>query len=182
VFSPNRNFIRELQRQVIRDVNSNLLNEGVIANVKTPLNQILNQNINSGGSFAGFQTQLTNFIKGNDKIEGRLLSYTKTHLSDTLFTYSRSWQEAVTADLKLEFYLYSGGLTAGGSRDFCIKHAGNFYHRKEIEAFAKQEWKGKNPLTTKSSIFVLAGGYNCRHSFIPVSEKIVPKEVLERAA
>lgn len=186
IFSPKRNFIKELQAQVIRDVNINLLNEGLIAQVKTPLNQILNQNINSGGSFSGFQQQIRNYILGNEKVEGRLLNYTKTMLSDTLFNYSRTWQDAVTNDLGLEFYLYAGGLTAGGkgssgSREFCIERTGNFYHRKEIEAMADLQWKGRNPLTTKSSIFTLLGGYNCHHSVIPVSELIVPKEVIQRA-
>jgi hypothetical protein len=184
IFSPNRTFIKELQKQVIRDVNTNLLNEGVIAQVKTPLNQILSQNINSGGSFAGFQEQLRNYIKGNDSIEGRLLKYTTTYTADTLFNYSRTWQDAVTSDLGLEFYLYSGGLTGGkkgtGSREFCIERTGKFFHRKEIEQWADLDWKGKNALTTKSSIFSLAGGHNCKHSMIPVSEKIVPKDVIDR--
>jgi hypothetical protein len=186
VFSPNKNFIKELQRQVIRDVNTNLLNEGVIAQVKTPLNSILNQNVNSGGFFSGFQDQLKNFIKGNDQVEGRLLRYSTTYTADTLFNYSRSWQEAVTADLGLEFYLYSGGLTgrgkkSAGSREFCIERTGNYYHRKEIESWAGLSWQGKNALTTKSSIFTFAGGHNCKHSIIPVSVLIVPKEVVDRA-
>lgn len=185
-FSSNKNFIKDLQKQVIRDVNANLLNEGVIVNVKQPLNTILSQNINSGGSFSGFNEQVRNFIKGTEGAEGRLLKYTRTYVSDTLFGYGRTWQEAVTADLALEFYLYSGGLTkagkgSGGSRDFCIERTGKFYHRKEIEKWAALTWQGKNPNTTKSSIFTLAGGWNCRHSVIPVSEKIVPKEVIERA-
>jgi hypothetical protein len=185
LFTPNKNFIKDLQKQVIRDVNTNLLNEGVIAQVKTPLNQIMNQNVNSGGSFAGFQEQLRNYIKGNEKVEGRLLRYTTTYTADTLFTYSRTWQDAVTADLGLEFYLYSGGLTgkgkgSGGSREFCIERTGKYFHRKEIEGWADLEWQGKNALTTKSSIFSLAGGHNCKHSMIPVSDLIVPKEVITR--
>lgn len=186
IFSPNKNFIKDLQKQVIRDVNSNLLNEGLIVNVKQPLNSVLSQNINSGGSFAGFNEQVGNFINGNDQVEGRLLRYTKTYLADTLFAYARAWQESVTTDLDLEFYLYSGGLTgaghgSSGSREFCIERATNYYHRKEIESWAELSWKGKNPNTTKSSIFILAGGYNCRHSMIPVSTKIVPIDVIHRA-
>jgi hypothetical protein len=186
LFKPNKNFIKELQKQVIRDVNANLLNEGVIVQVKMPLNQILSQNINSGGSFSGFQQQLKNFIVGNDNVEGRLLKYTKTYTADTLFNYSRTWQDAVTGDLGLEFYLYSGGLTAegkksGGSRDFCRERTGKYFHRKEIEGWADEDWQGKNPLTTESSIFTLAGGYNCKHSIIPVSELIVPRDVIQRA-
>ncbi|HEY9489551.1 MAG TPA: hypothetical protein VIQ51_14510 [Chryseosolibacter sp.] len=186
IFSPNRHFIKDLQKQVIRDVNVRLLNEGVVINVREPLNNILSQNINSGGSFAGFNEQVRNFIKGNENIEGRLLRYSKTYVADTLFSYARTWQEAVTTDLDLEFYLYSGGITAagkgsGGSRSFCRERNGNYYHRKEIELWADLEWKGKNSATTKSSIFTLLGGHNCRHSVIPVSTLIVPKDVIERA-
>lgn len=184
-FSPDRNFIRDLQRQVIRDVNSMLLNEGVIVNVRQPLNVILNQNINSGGSFVGFTDQVRNFVTGDGRNEGRLLKYARTYVSDTLFAYARTWQEAVTTDLDLEFYLYSGGLTAagkgsGGSRDFCIERSGNYYHKKEVESWAALSWQGKNPATTKSSIFTLLGGWNCRHSVIPVSTSIVPRDVLDR--
>lgn len=184
-FQPNRNFIKSLQRQVIRDVNTYALNDGLIVNVKVPLNQILNQNINAGASFTGMLEQLRNFITGGEN-QGRLLSYSRTFLSTTLFDYSRAYQQAVTRDLGLEFYLYSGGLTkagkgSSGSRPFCIDRADHFFHQKEIEGWADLEWAGKRQGTTKSSIFVFAGGWNCRHTIIPVSVVIVPQEVIQRA-
>lgn len=184
-FKPNRVFIKSLQQQVIKDINTYLLQDGLQANIRLPLNQILNQNINSGGSFSGMLDQLKKFVVG-DQNEGRLMRYARTYLSDTLFNYSRAYQEAVTADLGLEFYLYMGGLTKSGkhsegSREFCIERAGKYYHKKEIEGWAHLTWKGKNPDTTESSIFVYAGGYNCRHSIIPVHVSIVPKEVVDRA-
>lgn len=184
-FKPNRVFIKSLQQQVVRDINTYLLQDGLQANIKLPLNQILNQNINSGGSFSGMLDQLKRFTVGEQN-EGRLMRYARTYLSDTLFNYSRAYQQAVTADLGLEFYLYMGGLTKAGkhsegSREFCIERAGNYYHKKEIEAWATLSWKGKNPDTTQSSIFVYAGGYNCRHTIIPVHVSIVPKNVVERA-
>jgi hypothetical protein len=184
-FKPNRVFIKSLQQQVINNINTYLLQDGLQANIKLPLNQVLNQNVNSGGSFSGMLDQLRKFVTGTVN-EGRLMRYTRTYLTDTLFNYSRAYQEAVTADLSLEFYLYLGGLTKGGkgsegSRPFCIERAGHYYHKKEIEAWASLEWKGKNPDTTESSIFVYAGGYNCKHSIIPVHVSVVPKEVIERA-
>lgn len=185
VFKPNRVFIKSLQQQVIRNINTYLLQDGLQANIRLPLNQILNQNINSGGSLSGMLDQLKKFIVGEQN-EGRLMRYARTYLSDTLFNYSRGYQEAVTADLGLEFYLYMGGLTKAGkhsegSREFCIERAGKYFHKKEIEGWANLSWKGKNPDTTESSIFVYAGGYNCRHSIIPVHVSIVPKDVVQRA-
>jgi hypothetical protein len=185
-FKPNKNYIKSLQQQVISNVNTYAFNEGVIVNVKLPLNQILNQNINSGGSFSGMLKQLENFIQGGGEIEGKLLRYSRTYLTDTLFNYSRAYQQAVTRDLGLEFYLYQGGLTkpgkgSSGSREFCTDRAGHYFHHKEIEAWAELEWSGKRQGTTESSIFMFAGGWNCKHSIIPVHVSIVPEEDLKRA-
>jgi hypothetical protein len=114
-------------------------------------------------------------VQGNGEIEGRILSYSRTFVSDTLFNYSRSYQESITADLKLDWYLFSGGLM-DKSRPFCVEHSGNFYHRKEVEKWADDDWQGKRQGTTASSIFIFLGGYNCRHSLIPVHKSIVPPE------
>lgn len=178
-FKPNRVFIRQLQASTIETVNSFVLQDGLQSQVAAPLNQILNQNINSGGSFSGMLKQLEIYTKGSDQVEGRLLRYTRTYISDTLFNYSRAFQQSVTADLKLEWYSYSGGIQ-DKTRPFCEERAGKFYHHKEVEAWASLDWQGKNQLTTESSIFIFCGGWNCRHSLIPVSEIIVPPEDLAR--
>lgn len=183
-FSSNKNFIKSLQTQTIETVNSYLLQDGLASQVKLPLNQILSQNINSGTSFSGMLKQLRSFIEGEPN-EGKLLSYSKQILKDALFQYSRSFQESVTADLKLDWYLFSGPVVTGGkgsegSRGWCLERKGKFFHRSEIEAWASEEWKGKNPLTTQASIFILVGGYNCVDSLIPVHESIVPEEDKER--
>lgn len=179
-FKPNRVFISSLQKQAIETVNSLILQDGLAAQVKLPLNQILQQNINTGGSFTGMLNQVQTFIKGNDQIEGRLLSYSKTILHDTLFQYARSFQNSVTEDLGLVWYRYVGGIM-DKSREFCIERNGGYFHQKEIESWADLSWKGKNNLTTKSSIFIFAGGHRCEHSIIPVHELIVPKSDIDRA-
>ena len=178
-FKPNRQFIASLQAQAIETVNSYVLQDGLASQVKIPLDQILNQNINTGGSYSGMLKQLKTFIEGDPNLDGRLTSYSKGILRDTLFQYARSYQQSVTADLKLEWYLYAGGLM-DKSRPFCVERAGGYFHQKEIEGWAKLSWAGKNPLTTESSIFVLAAGFNCQHSIIPVHVSIVPKSDLER--
>lgn len=178
-FKPNRQFIASLQAQAIETVNSYVLQDGLASQVKIPLDQILNQNINTGGQYSGMLRQLRTFIEGDPNLDGRLTSYSRGILRDTLFQYARSYQQSVTVDLKLEWYLYAGGLM-DKSRPFCIERAGKYFHQKEIERWAKLQWTGKNPLTTESSIFVLAGGYSCQHSIIPVHNSIVPTEDLDR--
>lgn len=178
-FKPNRVFISSLQNQAIETVNSYILQDGLASQVKIPLDQILNQNINTGGQYSGMLRQLRTFIEGDSKLDGRLTSYSRGILRDTLFQYARSYQQSVTADLKLEWYLYAGGLM-DKSRPFCIDRAGKYFHQKEIERWAKLQWAGKNPLTTESSIFMLAGGFSCQHEMIPVHISIVPQADIDR--
>lgn len=180
-FKPNRVFIQNLQSSTIETLNTYILQDGLTAQIKLPLNEILNQNVNSGGSYTGMVKQLETFIKGNNEVEGRLLRYTKTYVSDTLFNYARAYQQAVTSDLGLSWYLYSGGLM-DKSRPFCVERAGKFFHENEIKEWASLEWQGKNPLTTESSIFVYVAGWNCKHQLIPVSEILVPQEDLDRVS
>lgn len=174
-FNPSRNYFKVLQTQTIEKIESFLLRDGLSFAVKTPLKDILSLNINTGGSFSGFLDQLRNFITGNEDFDGRLLSYSRGLLKDTLFNYSRAYQQAVTADLGLSYYLYAGGVM-DKTRPFCMERVGNFYHEKEIKLWANQDWAGKNKDTTESSIFIYCGGHNCAHSLIPVSETLVPEE------
>lgn len=178
-FSPNKNFLRSLQSQTIKNVNELLLQDGLRAQIKIPLNQILEQNVSTGGDFKGMLTQIKDFITGNDQVEGRLLRYSKTYLKDILFQYSRSFQESITNDLKLNWYSYSGGVI-DRTREFCLERVGKYFHRSEIESWAELHWKGKAAGTTKSSIFILLGGHNCAHSLIPVSQIVVPEADLAR--
>jgi hypothetical protein len=177
-FSPNRLFLKDLQKKAIKTIEEYILKDGLQVQVIRPLSQIMNQNINSGGQFSGFLQQIKDFVLGNSDVEGRALSYTRTFLRDSLFTYARTYQQSVTGDLGLEYYQYVGGLI-DTSRPFCIERAGNFYHQKEVEQWAGLDWSGKKSGTTESSIFLFAGGWNCSHQIIPVHISIVPKEVIE---
>jgi hypothetical protein len=176
-FNPNRNFLKALQGQTIERIEATMLQDGLTAAIKLPLKDILVQNVNTGGSFSGMLQQVRNFIQGDEDLDGRLLSYSRGILRDTLFTYSRSYQQAVTADLKLEYYMYSGGII-DKTRPFCAERSGNFYHESEIKKWADLDWQGKRAGTTESSIFIYCGGYNCAHSLVPVDKSIVPKESL----
>lgn len=171
-FKPNKQFASSLKKQTITELESLLLNDGLESQIKTPLVNILNQNINTSSKFSDLLKQVQEYIVGGEN-EGKLMSYSKQITSDALFNYSRAYQQAISSDLGLENYMYSGGLTEGGkyssgSRDFCISRVGNVYKHKEIEKWASQDWAGKRRGTTSSSIFVFCGGYNCRHSLIPV--------------
>jgi hypothetical protein len=178
-FSPKRQFLKNLQNEAIATIEKYVMQDGLQSQVISPLVQILNQNINSGGQFSGFLQQVRDYVVGNNQVDGRALSYSRTYLRDSLFTYSRTYHQSITNDLGLEWYFYSGGVI-DKSREFCVNRSGNYYHHEEVESWANESWQGKKQGTTESSIFLFAGGWNCGHSIIPVSTLIVPPSDLAR--
>lgn len=178
-FIENNLFVRNIRKETVKTLETLILKEGVDVNVKRSLMGIVNKGINTGSSYEGMREEVKQFLVGKEERPGELTRYVTTITRDALFNYSRAYQNAASNDLGLEWYVWSGGLIKT-SRPFCVSHADHYYHQREIEAFANQEWAGKRPGTTESSIFVYAGGYNCAHSIIPVHESIVPEEDKQR--
>lgn len=172
-FKPNAQYIKNLQSQTIGQLESMLANDGLEAAIKAPLRNILNQNINTGASYNDLLKQLRTFITGNDEVDGKLMRYSKQITTDSLFNYSRAFQESVSQNTGLEWVQYVGGAVKD-SRNFCRSRMGGYYKKDDVEKWAKQNWAGKREGTTSSTIFIYAGGYNCRHQIIYVSEAAVP--------
>lgn len=177
---PSKALKSSLQAQAISEIETLTLNQGIEAQIKAPLLNILNQNINSSAKFTDLLSQVSQFIVGSPEVEGQLLRYSKQITTDTLFNYSRSYQQAIATDLKSNWYMYSGGVTeggkySGGSRDFCLTRLGGYYTHKDVESWGKMNWQGQRRGTNSSTIFIYCGGYNCRHSLIPVDDSAVPK-------
>jgi hypothetical protein len=178
-FNAQSTSINALQKQTISSIESLLLNNGLESQIKTPLSNILFQNVTSGGSYSGMLEQVKVYFVG-DENEGKLMHYVKQITRDALNNYSRSYQSSIGNALGLEFYQYVGGLMPE-SREFCRDRVNGYFHYKEIESWANLEWKGKRPDTTESSIFIYAGGFSCQHQIMPVSTSIVPKQWIDRA-
>lgn len=178
-FTVDAHYLKSLQRNSISTIEGLLANEGLEVQLKRPLMDILNQNINSGASFSDLLKQVREFITGSSDREGKLMRYSKQISRDTLFNFSASMQESISENAGLDWYVYAGA-SRKDSREFCAHRAGNYYHRTEIEGWPSLDWQGKRAGTTKSSIYIYRGGYNCEHSLIPVSESVVPEAVRER--
>lgn len=174
-FTANAQYIKNLQSQTINQLESLLANEGLEAAIKAPVRNILNQNINTGASYSDLLKQLRTFFVGDEELQGKLQRYSKQITTDALFNYSRAFQEAVAQNSGLEWVQYVGG-TIKDSRDFCRARVGKFFKKKQVEAWASLTWAGKRDGTTSSTVFIYAGGYNCRHQIIYVSESIVPDD------
>ena len=157
----------------------------------TPLSQLLNSSVTTGGSLTDTIDSLREFALGNDEIDGRMVSHVKRIAYDAFTVSDRTYTSAIANSLGLEFYIYRGGKIED-TRDFCNERAGKYFHREEIADWGSgkrccglkypisDSWQGRNTLTNRTTIFTLAGGYNCKHSIDPVSIKSVPKSVIQR--
>ena len=142
---------------------------------------ILDNAVGTGESWKETVKQIKALAEGNSEVDGRILKYAKQITTDAYNTADALYTVEISASLGLEFYRYVGGKIKD-TRDFCRTRNGNYYHREEVKDWGNlKDWSGRNPNTNENTIFVLRGGYNCRHTLVPVSVAVVPKEVLQRA-
>tara|TARA_R100000951_G_C2648774_1_gene183612 strand:- start:1091 stop:1966 length:876 start_codon:yes stop_codon:yes gene_type:complete len=77
---------------------------------------------------------------------------------DAVFIKHRAEQAGLTK------FKYTGSIIAG-SRDFCIRNVGRTFTKAEAQSkWSKESWTGKK----SGDPFVVRGGHNCRHFWVPV--------------
>lgn len=142
---------------------------------------ILDNAVGSSQSWRDTVKQIKAFAQGKEDVDGRIVRYAKQITTDAFATADAMYTYEITSSLGLEFYRYVGGKVKD-TREFCKVRNGNYYHREEVKDWGRlKDWAGRNPNTNEQTIFILRGGYNCRHALIPVSTLVVPKDVLIRA-
>ena len=182
-----------LSNQLVRNAQRNALEllYGAPAeqNFITPIKAQLEQAVSSGASFADTIKGIRTLVEGDSYVDGRLLRYSKQVSWDAIALSDRAYTNSVAEDLDLEWFRYSGA-RVGDSRCFCLERKGKYFHYKEIEAWGRMEdlgecntgdgWAGMMKGTNESTIFVVAGGYGCIDSIMPVSIGLVPRDVILR--
>ena len=156
-----------------------LLGDGVSANVSNPIRRELVNAVTTGASYTDTLRSLRNVIEGTPDRDGVLARWSRLIVSDSFAMTDRSYTQTIADELGYDWFLYAGGII-DTTRAFCKRHNGRYYHRNEIEGWAKEDWQGKMYGTNESTIFVTAGGYNCQHSIMPVSVFAVPKADIDR--
>jgi hypothetical protein len=185
-------FLKELQAGAEQGAISSLLRAGISANLVDPLQNILRQNITTGTSYSDLVGQLREYIQGNREKVGELEKYVKTIVTDGLNQYAAQYTDAVTSDLGLNWFQYTG-VRMVTSRPFCLAMVQKrFFHRSEIPKLLRGEFpefyeaRGRLSRTTglpegmvagenSANFLVYRGGWNCHHQCIPVTEDIIPK-------
>lgn len=155
----DKEFYNPIIDTIVESVNTNAPFTETVSAVKV---------ITAGGEHAGGRI-----------VEGRLARYAKQIAYDAMAVQDRSFSRQVADEQDYQFFMYTGG-TVEDTRDFCLERNGNVYHRNEIADWANLTWDGKHRETTSGSIFVLLGGYQCKHTLMSVPLSQVPIDVLQR--
>ncbi len=167
-----RNIIANSQQTALE-----ALGEGAIrSEIIPPLKQFVNSAISSEQSFSSLVASIENALLDPDST---LIGNIRTASRDFFSVSDASYTIAVSNDLGIEWFLYTGQ-TVKESRGFCLERKGKVFHKTEIRGWAKQDWQGKIPTTDSTTIFIFRGGYNCLDLFMPVDESDVPLDVIAR--
>lgn len=144
-----------------------------------PIAQEVGSYIATGSRYSDLVRAVTNIVTGGDTTDGAILGNARTAVNDLVSVYERTATTVVSDAVGANFFQYQGR-PIDTTREFCRARAGKYFHRREIERWADEDWNGKMKGTTSSTIFNYLGGYNCRHVLIPVRQSAVPKADLDR--
>ena len=104
-------------------------------------------------------------VYASDRLGNNLRRYASVYAVDSLNQFSSTLTITTANEQGIDRFEYYGDLILD-SRDFCRKHIDKIYTRAEIEKIWKGEWAGKAP----GDPFIVRGGYNCRHQWLPKVE------------
>ena len=192
--------ILKIVRQSAIDRTAMYLGEaGMNVNIIGKVQEILQSNISSGGSYADFQNSMKDFIQGNAETLGAFEKYANTVVVDSVNTYSRTYSTIISEDLGLEWYMYVGSLLET-SREWC-KHMvkKRFIHKSELNTVLYDNIDGVDICSTEipcnkktklpngmkadtnvNNIQNYAGGWNCGHRLIAVPKESIPKNLQDK--
>ena len=168
-----------------------LLGAGVSNDIINPISDYLSKSVTSGSNITELIADLKVKIIGDSDNLGYLLKNVKQIATDSLNQYSANYIQTVSNDLGLVWFKYLGS-NRKTSRCFCIEREGNYYHLSEVRKWGEtpslwhscktKSHKGGGRIdgTNANTIFTYRGGWQCNHQILPVSEKNVPKNVLNR--
>ena len=170
VSSFDKQAYKALYKQSLGLVRETLIGSGMQATLVNPvIDKILKDNL-QGIKRKELEKLMNEYFTANNLPK----RYIKQQASDTLYQLTSNYQQVVSSDLGLKHYLYAG-TAIDTTRNFCNTRVGRVFTQKEVEGWASLSWDGKIAGTSKNSIFVYRGGWNCRHTLRPISESLYNK-------
>ena len=104
-------------------------------------------------------------IYARDRLGNNMRRYATQMANDSLAQYSASITKATANEAGITKFKYYGDVIRD-TREFCRKHVGKTFTEEEIDKLWQGSWAGKAP----GDPFIVRGGYNCRHHWLPIPE------------
>lgn len=109
-------------------------------------------------------------IYARDRLGNNMRRYATQMANDSLAQYSASLTRSTANEAGITNFQYYGDVIAD-SREFCINNVGKVFTEEEIQRKWEGSWAGKAP----GDPFIVRGGYNCRHHWLPIVEPEKPE-------
>lgn len=166
-----------------------LLGAPAEASFITPVAGIVDTAVSSGVPWTDLSNQIKDFVLGADGDNGKLAQHASQVAYDSFAFSDRAYTNIISETLDSKWRLWSGSQLET-SRCFCEERKGKYFHVEEIRAWGRGEdigacksgthWQGADANTNEQTIFIVAGGYRCIDSILPVSVSVVPLEDIQR--
>lgn len=91
---------------------------------------------------------------------------TSKQVQDTVMKFDGAYTAGKAKRAGVQRWRYAGGVISE-TRPWCEEHTGQTYTTEEIEDLWTSSWAGKE----SGDPFVVRGGYNCRHFWVPVEDE-----------
>lgn len=163
--------LTQIQKGEILNTIDNLLGSGVDTNFINPIKKSLYRHISVGGSIADAEKILSNYLIETDKNIPALSRYVGQVSTDSINQYEGAMNNQIAVEYDLNDIMYIGSLIKD-SRPQCRRWVGMKKIKgndlqKEIN-WAEKNGSGMIKGTTSETFRINRGGYNCRHTAIPV--------------
>ena len=146
---------------------SNETVEGIIEDVIIPDTQRAVREALQGAQFAAdISTVVSDLDAQLRRAEGRQITEARTAIT----SFGREITAVAAEAAGLDHYLYTGPLD-GITRSFCRELVGKAFTQTQIDKLNNQQLAP--PL-------IRGGGYNCRHTWAPISEELIESANIER--
>lgn len=164
-------FASDGKKAIINSVRENLLGVGIDERFITPVKKALFSHVNLGSTVIDTEKQLRIMIVGEKGQHGMLDRWAGQVARDSMQQYEGYVNQKIKDEYELNATMYVGSLVTD-SRAQCKRWVKKeIIMDKDLEkeiAWAKTNGSGMIPSTTPETFAVTRGGWNCRHTAIPV--------------
>jgi hypothetical protein len=170
-FEELETLINPVQSAMIDKVMQDLTGQGIDVEFIRPLTEGIYRNIVSGATISDLQQSLEQVIKSNPERLGSFKRYVVRMSRDAMLQYDGQINSRIANEYGLDAYIYVGTIIRD-TRPQCIRWLGKKILKKsELDseiAWAYNYGTGGIPGTTADNFAIYRGGYNCRHTAVPV--------------